>query len=128
MEVLQLFLSWAVLGACVIVMPKIPQSSFLWSNQWIFLGLPLCLMPCTPPSSAIFGYLPSFILITWLKYLKHCYHILEFTSFYRWTCFLMSSLHSLFLCVTPRILLGHAISKPVSHCSEEHFIVQVSEL
>ena len=38
-----------------------------------FFGLPLHLLPCSPPSSAIFGYLPSFIFITWLKYLKrHC--------------------------------------------------------
>ena len=28
------------------------------------LGLPLCLILCTPPSSAVFRCLPSFILIT----------------------------------------------------------------
>ena len=46
----------------------------------------------------------------------------------RWRCFLMSLLLSLSLHVTPRILLRHAISNTFSHCSEEHFIVQVSEL
>ena len=41
-----------------------------------FVGLPLHLIPCTPPNSAIFVYLPSFILITWLRDLKHHWCIL----------------------------------------------------
>lgn len=63
------FLSWAVLAACVTVMSKAPQSSFMLSVQ-CFGGLPLRLILLTPPSSAIFWCLLSFILITWLKYLK----------------------------------------------------------
>lgn len=126
MVIPQLFLSSAVLDACVGLILKVPQSSFMLSIQH-FGGLPLCLILCTSPNSAIFGYPLSFILITWPKYLKHHCCILSFISFCRWICFLMSSLHSLSLHVTPRILLRHAISNVFSCCSEERVIVQVLE-
>lgn len=40
MVALQLFISWAVLDAYAIVIPKVPQLSFILSTQY-FLGLPL---------------------------------------------------------------------------------------
>ena len=92
---------------------------FIYAVYPVFWGLPPHLIPCTPPSSAIFGYL-SFILITWLKYLKCCYCILWFTSFCRWRRFLMSSWRSLSLCVMPR----HAISNIFSHC----FVIDAHEM
>ncbi|XP_057619967.1 cell surface glycoprotein CD200 receptor 2-like [Chionomys nivalis] len=48
---------------CAVVIPKIPQSSFMLSIQR-FLDLPLLLIQCTPPSSTVFWYLPSLILIS----------------------------------------------------------------
>ena len=45
MAVLQLFLPWAVLDACVIAIPRVPQSSLMLSIQHS-LGLPLGLLSC----------------------------------------------------------------------------------
>ena len=50
--VLQLFLFWTVLDVYVIVIPKVPQTFSVLSIQ-CFGGLPLHLILCTPPSSAI---------------------------------------------------------------------------
>ena len=97
MVVRQLFLAWTVLDGCVIVIPKVPQSSFMLFIQW-FLGLPLRLILCTSRSSAIFGYLLSFILIIWKS-------------------FFMSSLLSLSLRVKPRIFLRHTMANTSSHSS-----------
>lgn len=69
------------------VIAKVPQSSCMLSVQ-CSLGLPLRLIPCTPPSSAICRYLLSFILITWPKSQVPC-RILQFI-FCRWRCFLWS--------------------------------------
>ena len=122
MVVLQLILSWEVLDACVIVILKVPQSSSMLSIQH-FGGLPACLIPCTPSSNAIFRHLPSFILITWPKHLKHCFI----------SCSLLTSAdgdvsecHCCTIYLFLRNLLRPAISNTFSRCSEERFIVQVS--
>lgn len=52
------------LDAWLIIMPKVPQSSFMQSIQCFFGGRGfLCLIECTPPGSAIFRHLLSFILM-----------------------------------------------------------------
>ena len=52
------------------------QGSTVFLSIQHLLGLPLCFIPCTPPSGVICRYLPSFILVMWPKYLKHCCRIL----------------------------------------------------